>query len=205
MPTFTELYVNNSFLRSNPNLLPETGWSYETGLKISYPDADLKVALYYMNITDKIAYLKQGAFSYAQNFQKFKNTGLETHYERRLNEHWRYDIGGSYSNPLQAGDDGVYTSVFNRLQLTGGLTYMQDRWTTRLSADYLAMRANDLKPMLPVSLAISYKMSPASSWILNIDNLFDRRDITTNDKVTATAPAYYAMPRSFRLTYNSKF
>lgn len=206
MPTFTELYVTNSMLKANPNLTPETGWSYETGWKFKYSDADLKVALYYMDIDDKIAYVKPpSGTSQAQNFQNFKNMGIETRYEKRLNEHVSYQIGGSYSNPKQAGSDGVYSSVFNKLQLTGGVTYTQDRWTTNLYANYLALRAENLKPMMPVTLSVGYKTTPTSTIMLTIDNLLDRQDITTNDKVTATAPAYYALPRSFRLTYNSQF
>lgn len=207
MPTFTELYVTNSMLKANPNLTPETGWSYETGWKFKYSDADLKVALYYMDITDKIAYVKppSGTLSQAQNFQKFKNMGIETRYDKRLDEHISYQIGGSYSNPKQAGSNGVYSPVFNRLQLTGGLTYTEDRWTTNLSANYLALRAEGLKPMMPVTLTVSYKTTPSSAVMLTIDNLLDRQDITSNDKVTAASPGYYALPRSFRVTYSSQF
>ncbi len=206
MPTFTELYVTNTMLKANPDLTPETGWSYETGWKFKYTDADLKVALYFMDISNKIAYVKPPTgLSQAQNFEKFKNMGIETRYERRLNEHLSYQIGGSYSDPKQAGSDGVYNSVFNKLQLTSGITYTQERWTTNVYANYLALRANDLKPMMPVTLSVSYKATPTSSIMLTIDNLLDRRDITTNDKVTSASPAYYALPRSFRLTYSSQF
>lgn len=205
MPTFTELYVTNSMLTANSNLVPETGWSYETGWKFNFDDASLKVALYYMDITDKISYVKIAGKSTAQNFQNFKNMGVEARYEKSLNEHWNYQFGGSYSNPRQAGDDGKYESVFNRLQLSGGVTYTQDQWTTDLSANYLAVRSHNLKPMLPVNLAVKYKVDSLSSWILSVDNLFDRKDIMTNDAVTDTAPEYYAMPRSFRLGYTSRF
>jgi vitamin B12 transporter len=204
MPTFTELYVTNSMLTANPGLAPETGWSYETGWKFKFNDADLKIAVYYMDITDKIAYVSVSGTRTAQNFQKFRNLGLETRYERKLDKRFSYQLGASYSNPRQAGSDGVYSPVYNKLQLTGGLTFTANRWTIDLYGNYLAVRANKEKPMLPVTLAVSYKDKSSSVWTLTVDNLFDRRDMTTDSTVTATSPGYYAMPRSFRLAYSAK-
>lgn len=210
MPTPTEKYVINTMLYGNPQLKPETGWSYETGWKIKYPDADLKVAVYSMNITDKIDYVVQnipgvGSRRKPENFQSFKNVGIETRYEKHLNPHWSYQAGASYSDPKVAGSDGQYNAVYNKLQFTGGVTYTQDRWTTNVSADYIGVRAKDLRPMLPVNLTVRYKVTPTGTWTFAVDNLLNREDITTVDAVTGINPAYYAMPRSFRLAYTSQF
>lgn len=211
MPSFAEMYANYQsmpYLYPNPDLKPESGWSYETGWKYKLGDADLKVALFYMDIDDKIAYKANTPFGdrrQALNFQNFKNFGLETRYQKKLNERFSYELGASYSNPQQKEGNGGYASVYNRLQLTGGLIFTEGRWTANLYGDYLAVRANGLKPMMPVNMSVNYKVSKGSAITFAVDNLLDRQDITTTDAITPNTPAFYAMPRSFRLGYSTQF
>ncbi len=66
------------------------------------------------------------------------------------------------------------------------------------------MRANDLKPFMPVNLTVKYKITDDSALTLAVDNLLNRQDITTNEAITSTSPAYYSLPRSFILSYSTR-
>lgn len=211
MPTFTQLYKDKeSDFVSNPDLKPETGYNYEVGYKKQYDTAKIKVALFHVDITDQIDWKAiGGGKSQAQNMAGFRNTGIEVSYDKKAGEHVSYSIGCSYGDPKQqATEDAPWIRTMGRIQLTGSVNYQNGPTTAALSAMYYGDRTAEddsgnpvsRKAMLPVNLQIGYELAKNQTLTFNVDNLLNRKDITTNG-----SSEYYAMERSYKLGYTYRF
>ncbi|CUH94660.1 hypothetical protein P22_0726 [Propionispora sp. 2/2-37] len=211
MPTFTQLYKDKeSDFVSNPDLKPETGYNYEIGYKKQYNSSQVKVALFHVDISDQIDWKAiGGGKSQAQNMAGFRNTGIEVSYDKKAGEHVSYSLGCSYGNPKQqATAEDPWIRTMGRIQLTGSVNYQNGPVTTALSAMYYGDRiAEDdsgtpvsRKAMLPVNLHIGYELAKHQTLTFDVDNLLNRKDITTNG-----SSEYYAMERSYKLGYIYRF
>ncbi len=58
VPTFTDLYYNDVANRGNPNLRPETCWSYEAGLDISASFIDSGLTFFHRDSSDTIDWIR---------------------------------------------------------------------------------------------------------------------------------------------------
>ena len=209
MPNFTALYKTSSdnFI-SNPDLKPETGLNQEVGYKYEKGDVKWKVAAFRLEVDDQITWKKivSGGSTYyvAQNVSKFRNSGIEASYDHKLSKHWSYSFGSSFGNPeQQESDGGAWTRTLGRMTFNGALHYMSGPWTADLSAMYYGDRVDsdgvDRSAMIPVSLHVGYKLKENRTLTFDVDNLLNRRDVTTNSS------AYYMPERSFRLGLTATF
>lgn len=210
MPTFTQLYKDKeSDFVPNPDLKPETGYNYEIGYKKHYDKAQLKVAVFRINVSEQIDWRSIGKNKkQAQNLAGFHNTGLEVSYDKEVDGHLSYSLGCSYSNPKTQENSGdPWERTMGRVQLTSSINYKNKATSANLSAMYYTNRVGldgtkvvDRKAMLPVNLHVGYALNPKSSITFAVDNLLNRQDITTNgDSI------YYSMPRSYKLGYIQRF
>ena len=208
MPTFSQLFktTSDNFI-SNPNLKPETGFNQEIGYKYEKDNVKWKVAAFHVEVKDKIVW-QSGATksdpSVAMNVAKFRNTGIEASYDHKLSKHWSYSFGSSFGNPEQQESDGsAWTRTLGRMTFNGALHYMSGPWTADLSAMYYGDRVDndglDRSAMIPVSLHVGYKLKENRTLTFDVDNLLNRRDVTTNSS------AYYMPERSFRLGLTATF
>lgn len=199
------------------SLKPEQGWNYETGLKIDRGDSSWRVALYHMDMSDKLGWKKNAATQryYLVNKGDFRNTGLEVEYKKRLNSVWSYRIGGSISNP-EVKDPSVHnqwTQDSARLEGILGVDYQQAKWKGNLSLKYLGDReyydvtasgrgvsgqSQDVPATVRLDLAVGYQCDANNELTLCVDNLLDR-------EIYADRYGDLELGRSFRMTFIHKF
>jgi outer membrane cobalamin receptor len=92
-PTFNDLYWMPG---GNPDLKPETGYSFETGSLVKvWQREEIKIStdlgLYWLEIKDMIVWHPAGAYWLADNYQHVRSTGMDANFlfdvER---ERWKY-------------------------------------------------------------------------------------------------------------------
>lgn len=213
MPTFKQMYATSGAVIGDPNLKPQTGMHYELGWKKNHENHKWRVALFNYNIKDNISFQKKAPNFYAVN-EDLKNTGIEISADIQGNNGWSYQYGMTYSDPQaksksqKPGGKTYWDRNFGRVQLNGGVTYQQEKWTASLTGTYLAERvltpsdshSFDTKPSLLTTLNVKYAVDKTSEINLSIDNVLDRQDNTTH-----SSSAYYSTPINYMLSYKYKF
>ncbi len=208
MPTFAQIYGSGISVTGNPNVKPETGRHYETGLKRIDGNHSWKLAVFNSDVKNNItAKRTEEPFTYEN--EDSKNTGIELSCEIAAPSGWSSSWGITYSNPKvktidENGVDSGWQRNYGRIQLNGGVRYQQKKLQAGLQANYLGKRqasANQpIRPLLMSGLNVSYKPESDKEIFLNANNLFDRRDITTH-----ASSRYYMMPFNFELGYRLRF
>ena len=211
MPTFTQIYGSTGRLKGNSAVRPQEGKHFEVGVKKNHNNHAWRVALFNYYIKDNISSTyKEATDEFETSNEDIKNTGLEFGCEIENSARVHTAWGLSYSNPQKKETDkngvsSAWRNYYGRLQLNGGVTYSVTDWKISLNATYLAKRERDtdtggkIKPMLLTNLNINHNLSDDKEIFLTIDNIFDRKDITSH----ATSE-YYTMGRSFKLGYKTK-
>lgn len=203
VPTFRNLYYSSYAVKPNPDLKAETGKNYEIGYKVEDGSANWNVALFKVEIDNQITSRNIGkGLSQPYNAVSYENTGVEISYDKKINDHLSYTVGGMYSNPKrQEALNAPWKRVLGRLQFVGALHYNDDLTTASLSTSYFGNRVmygtqKDSSPMLMSNLHVTHKLS--KNYVLNfdVDNLFNRHDAVNN---STDSIDYYTMPRTYRL------
>ena len=205
MPTFAQMYKDNSMQIPSPNLKPQTGINYEIGWKKTHGAHAWKAALFHMYIKDNIT-----ATLYKYTNEDFRNTGFELSDEIQGKHGFSYNWGVTWQNPETRSTEKEvgWERTFGKVQLTGGVTYKKGKWASTLTGSYLAGRVQSpsnapayrSKPYLLTSWNTSYAPDEHSEFSLRIDNVLNRDDVTTH-----TGSDYYVSPTSFLLRYGYKF
>ena len=214
MPTFAQMYGASDTAIANPELKPQTGVNYEMGWKKMSGDHNWKTALYHIDITDNITAKwdsKKTEYQYIN--EDFKNTGIEVTCDIEGENGWSYNWGVNYGDPKSksTGLKAVkpyWDRNFGRLQLTGGVNYNKDKWTSSLTGSYLADRvgtpssshSEEIKPYFLTTLSTTYHADKKQDITLTMDNVLDR-----NDNLSHTGGYYYSTPFNFLLSYTYKF
>lgn len=217
MPTFAQMYSKEgSIIVGNSDLRPQTGMHYELGWKKNHEDHKWRVALFNYKIKDNISSSAQkvgGETWYYYMNEDLRNTGIEISAEVKGENGWSYNYGIVYNNPEsrfstdKPGAKTYWDRNYGKLQLNGGITYQNERWTTSLTANYLADRvitpssehSYSVKPYLLANLNVDYKVDDVSNLTLSIENLFDRKDVISHSSET------YATPINYMLKYKRSF
>ena len=102
----------------------QQGWTYETGYKYVGRRDSFKAALYHMRIKDAFQWKKTAANTdYLSNVDDFRNTGIEMEYDHRVDDHWSFNLGLSFSNPQTRGSSGRWVQANSRFQGIAGVSY----------------------------------------------------------------------------------
>ena len=211
MPTFAQMYSDNGRQQAAPNLKPQKGVNYEIGWKRYQEGHTWKAALFHMRVRDNItAKMTSGRDLYQYTNEDFRNTGLELSGEIAGARGFAYNWGLTWQNPQTKNSEKNlgWERTFGKLQLTGGVTYKKDKWTSSLTASYLAGRvqlpsskpAYRTKPYLLTTWNTSYAPDEHSEISLRIDNVLNRDDITSH-----AGTEYYTAPINYLLSYNYRF
>ncbi len=213
MPTFYQMYPNNDMQRPAPNLKPEKGINYEIGWKKNHGGHHWKAALFHIDVKDNItaSVNKRNNTQYAYVNEDFRNTGIELSDDIRGKNGFSYHWGVTWQNPQVNNSDrngGGWYRTFGKLQLTGGVTYRKDKWTSSLTASYLASRVvlpsqklpSPVKPYLLTTWNTTYAPDENNEISLRIDNVLDRDDTTMHSGLR-----YHSAPFNFLLSYSYKF
>lgn len=213
MPTFTQMFGSGNIV-GNADLKPQHGNHYEVGLKKNVDNKAWRLAIYNYEIDDSIESKWTSLDEVTYTNEDVKNTGIELTCAVDMGSGFTGNWGVSYSNPKKYSTttennvttEGRWRDYYGRLQLNGGLSYSKDKWNGAVNLNYLGKRTRDIdseesmRPYLFTNLNVAYKPDKSSKVFLNVDNLFDRRDITTS----ATS-SFYTLGRNFMLGYEHTF
>ncbi len=207
VPTFSELYSTNYRGLGNPDLIPETGWNYETGWKKQYDSASLTLALFHMDFDNQISTASIDATnSQYFNYSKFKNTGMEIDYRQQLTQQLSYNIGVGYGDPKRLTEERTWERLYEKLNMNAGLEFTGDKTQASLYVHYQGQRVNDVAPHISASLSVKQKIDDRRTVFLTVDNLFDRRDVVNlSGESTRATSYYYSVPRTYRIGYTQTF
>lgn len=191
-------------------LKPESGWTYETGIKKAINDRSMiKVALYHMDFKNKIGWkqlIEGDPNSYvACNKGNFRNTGVEVEYENDVNDNWSYSFGVGLGNP-ETKDPSVKSSKWAqdsaKVDMVGTISYHNDKVTSTLSYKYLGDRETYNKKQVPTKSRFTwntiYRMNKEDTITLTLNNLF-------NHKNYANRYGNLELPRNWRLSWSHLF
>lgn len=214
LPTFSQLYGGGNII-GVPDLKPEKGMHYELGAKKSIGKNAYRVALYSYKIEDSIDAVTKDLPDVTYNNVDVKNVGIEFDWTRNQNENLSYRLGLTYSHPQKRegkiDKDGVETKgewhdYYGKLGFNAGIDYTRGKLTTAFHISYLGDRTRDkspyasMKAQLFSDINFSYQANDNARFFLNIDNLFDRRDI-----ISTSSSSFYNLGRNFMAGVEYKF
>lgn len=214
LPTFSQLYGGGNII-GVPDLKPEKGMHYELGAKKSIGKNAYRIALYSYKIEDSIDAVTKDLPDVTYNNVDVKNVGIEFDWTRNQNENLSYRLGLTYSHPQKRegkiDKDGVETKgewhdYYGKLGFNAGIDYTRGKLTTAFHIRYLGDRTRDkspyasMKAQLFSDINFSYKANDNARFFLNIDNLFDRRDI-----ISTSSSSFYNLGRNFMAGVEYKF
>lgn len=216
LPTFTQLYGGGKGgnIVGVPDLKPEKGIHYELGAKKSIGKNAYRVALYSYKIEDFIDADTKDLKNITYKNSDVKNTGIEIDWTRNQNENLSYRLGLTYSHPqkregtIEHGVEtkGKWHDYYGKLGVNAGIDYTRGKLTTAFHISYLGDRTRDkdpyasMKAQLFSDINFSYQANDNARFFLNIDNLFDRRDI-----ISTSSSSFYNLGRNFMAGVEYKF
>ena len=198
--------------QNTSGLKPESGWTYETGVKIRRGSDMWKVAIYHMDMENKLGWAQDPVTheSVAINKGNFRNTGVEAEYSKRFNDAWKLTLGGSVSNP-KVQDPSVkkkeWVQDAGRLEGLVRLDYEMAKWQGNLNLKYLGDReyykpkkgtAQDIPDKLQLNMNVIYTAGKDDVVSLGIYNLLNRENYSNRY-------GNLDLGRNFRLTYTHAF
>lgn len=205
MPTFRQLYYSSGMIASNPDLKPEYGWNYEAGYKHDNGKEQFKAAVFHIDLDDQITSRKVNGLSQSYNAAKYKNTGIELSYTNQLDENLTWTVGGIYSKPQnKTTNTAPWKDVLGKYQVMTSIDYQHDKINSSLNLSYMGGRVNnnkqtDVKPILLSNLHVGQEIFANATLTLDINNIFNRRDLTDPDAL------YYTQGRTFLVGLNYNF
>lgn len=205
MPTFRQLYYSSGMIASNPDLKPEYGWNYEAGYKHDNGKEQFKAAVFHIDLDDQITSRKVNGLSQSYNAAKYKNTGIELSYTNQLDENLTWTVGGIYSKPQnKTTNTAPWKDVLGKYQVMTSIDYQHDKTNASLNLSYMGGRVNnskqtDVKPILLSDLHVGHEVFANATLTLDINNIFNRRDLTDPDGL------YYTQGRTFLVGLNYNF
>ena len=165
----------------------QQGWTYETGYKYVGRRDSFKAALYHMRIKDAFQWKKTPANTdYLSNVDDFRNTGIEMEYDHRVDDHWSFNLGLSFSNPQTRGSSGVWVQANSRFQGIAGVSYTRGKFMGNINWLYLADREDDayrihgvfgnIPNYSQLNANFVYRPDQNQTLRLKINNILDRED-----------------------------
>ncbi len=203
IPTYTDLYYNDSSTSGNPNLKPEEAFAQEIGLKYNSERITTSVAIFNRNATNLIDFVKQDVTAtkfVATNFAKVNTKGFEwnTDYHFKINE-----FNQTLSFAYNFLNDDILDQ--NKELSRYSLNTLKHQFITRFSSQlFKNIRQNIIYKHAERTVGTSYNVWDASiiidlgkvSFTLTANNIFDAEYIETG---------FVPMPPSailFGLRYN---
>jgi len=117
LPTYTDLYYHDPATLGNPNLLPETAWSYEGGLLWDHGgQCKAAITVFERRVENDIDYVRASSADlwHAENLGRVDFTGVETSFELRLPHRQRLGVSYTGLHGAQSAFNGLESEyVFN--------------------------------------------------------------------------------------------
>lgn len=220
LPASNSPFYGSAAISTALPLKPQEGWNYETGLKVINDTESFKLAVFKMDVKNKFKWVKENTVipggdpntSIQINRDKFRNTGVEMEYTKKLNDNLQLNLGAYYGNPEAKDGDGDWTQDEARLQFSAGATYKKDKltfdmeWfvTAKREMAYYNYEGNTkyqdhrVPDKIDLNLTMQYDINPEDIITLGGYNLLNR-----DNQINSTE--YLSTPRNYRLSYTHKF
>ncbi|MDR2007224.1 MAG: TonB-dependent receptor [Acidaminococcales bacterium] len=185
-PDFDDLYWYESWgigmgMFGNPDLRPETGWTFETGFKKEFGDKhNVSVSFFRRLLKDRIVWQDvSGGYSTIwrpQNINNYQANGAAVTWNGLLGRHFRADANYTY---VDTDASEYYSERRNQFHL--GLHYTNRKYSQSLMLDSLSANDQNQYPSqnLPghavVNTTARYQIAENQKVYLNIYNLFDHK------------------------------
>lgn len=171
------------------HLDPQTGWTYEAGVKIVDEKKALKIGLFHMDIKDqfvwKTEYVDGIKYDFLANEGDFRNTGIEVEFLQRINDRWKWNAGISFSKP-EDNSSGQWNQASSRIQGNAGITYQQSKWTGNVNFQYIGDREDSYYKLkgrkramndgIFLNASLGYQPNKNHLFSLNLYNILDRKN-----------------------------
>lgn len=226
MPQLSSNFYTGPKYAINPNLKPQSSWSYELGYKYDNDKTFFSATVFYVDATDKILWGKTDDGKNVQvNADKWHNYGIELNVNRKLNDYQRVYFGATVQNPRTKSEMGDYKTrpgewsqdeakvLFNL-----GTTYHKSKFTADTHITAIMKREpsyylsngksasakagnppdHNLKNKFDWSMTLTYTPTDKDTIRLVGHNLLNRKDMINYDE-------YYATPANFYVTYERSF
>ena len=137
-PTMDDMYYNNPYMVSNPNLQPETGYTATIGMDHNFNEnTSAGVSFFITEVNDALRWVYDSTtyLTYARNIDKEKRTGMELSFKQKLSPMWSYDLGYSYIKSEINKNNGAGMVFDDNLQPNGyklGVHYTSGAWKANL-------------------------------------------------------------------------
>lgn len=218
MPTYAEMNRSDDFAVPNPDLKPSKGINYELGWKQNHGNHTWKAALFHLDVRDNITASWDASDPLNKHYQytnvDFRNTGIELSCKVDASDKWSYNYGITWQHPQSRSDAAKkaymrneWENCYGRLQLDGGVTYKLNKFKTNFNFTYMCSRYQSqsnpnepIKPYLLTTWNFIYTPDEHNEFNLNIENVLNRRDRTSN-----SSSDYFCLPTTFMLNYTYKF
>lgn len=226
MPQLSSNFYTGPKYAINPDIKPQSSWSYETGYKYDNNKTFFSASIFYVDATDKIIWGKTTDNKSIQiNADKWKNYGLELNLKQKVDDKQDVYMGATFQNPKSKSDygdwktkPGEWSQDESKVLFNLGTTYHQSKlvFDTRITAtlkrepsSYLYNGASasaktgkepdhNLKNRIDWSASLSYNPTYKDTLRLVGRNLLNRKDVVNYNE-------YYCTPINFYVTYERRF
>jgi outer membrane receptor protein involved in Fe transport len=213
-PTFNNLYYDSSFLKGNPDLKPEMGWTYEAGVKFGIPFTQIRLAGFYMDYSDKIEIDRSQGYPLTYfNAGNYKSRGVE----------WQIDVypfanqlsflnnisfytGGYWADPTAEDVDGEEYQTGPKFKTSLGASYLSEDLVLQFIADILTSRESNLDSNATLDFFGKYKVWKGYV-TATVSNIFNSETQVSGDLESTASNnyVYYGMDRMFKVGYEIVF
>jgi iron complex outermembrane receptor protein len=164
LPTYTDLYYSDPATVGNPNLQPETAWSYEGGLQWDQGGRlSIDVTAFQRRETNDIDYVKSSPADlwHAENIAKVNFTGAETTVQLRLPREQRLEV--------------AYTGLYGAQQSLNGLQseYVFNYPEHDAFVAWQGLLPGRIQARTRIGTIDRYQRDPYALWDLSLARQFD--------------------------------
>jgi iron complex outermembrane receptor protein len=213
-PTFNNLYYESSFLVGNPNLEPEEGWTYETGVKFDHDYVRLRLSAFYMDFENKIETDRSKGYPLTYfNAGDYSSLGVEWNTELFpfiQQSNWSRNLSlytaGYWADPKADDAEGEEYQVGPKFQTSVGLAYTSDLLVLDLNCQILASREEKLENDASLNFFGKYKLWKGYLTFA-VDNITDEELVVSGSMTEGASNnyVYYDTGRLVKIGYQIAF
>jgi outer membrane cobalamin receptor len=214
-PTFNQLYYESTWLRGNPELGPEEGWTYELGAKLDAADlARLRLSGFYYTYQDKIELDRSGGYPLTNyNAGEYESKGVEWELDLYpFSHHSGWVSGGSFytagywADPTAEDPAGESYQAGPGLQASLGMVCQTESLTIELNCWMLSDREKNLDDYSVLDVHAKHRLGKGFL-TLTVDNVFDKEVQVAGDlsEDASSRYVYYEVGRLVKVGYEISF
>ena len=213
-PTFNNLYYDSSFLKGNPNLKPEKGWTYEAGAKFDIPYTRIRLAGFFMDYSDKIEIDRSKGYPLTYfNAGDYQSRGVEWQIDvfpfenqKSFLNNISFNTGGYWADPTAEDPNGEEYQTGPKFKTSLGASYLSEDLVLQLIADILTSRERNLDNNATLDFFGKYKIWKGFV-TATVSNIFNSEVQVSGDLSSSASNnyLYYGMDRMFKIGYEIRF